>query len=447
MNVSSSASSEESSRLTPVWVLLAALGSALVAAGLTYVFMQPPAGGGPGGPGGGGGGPGGGGPPPATVRLGEADLRQVQRKTSIVGQFEPVQRSTIAAEAEGRVLRVPVEEGDRIDRGETVIAEIDEVFTALELEAAEADVEAAEATLSQSESDLAELEELAERNSATEREVADQRARVKADRAMLRRAVAVRDRAAERVKRLKVVAPFDGVVIAKLTEVGQWLEPGSPVVEAISRGEVDAVIDVSERYVNALSVGQEMEVVVDALDERFTGTLVSINPRGAEAARTFPIEVRLDDQNGLLKPGMSMTAEVPLSEASEMLTVPRDAVRFTPQGAKVWAAVPGEGEMPMAVPLPVEVLFGVGDRFAVEPGQAAMGRPLSAGSRVVIEGAERLFPTQPLQEMVPSEQMMREAAGGEKPTPRKPDAQEPRREDPATEAQRPQDANDQNSEG
>ena len=359
-------------------------------------------------------------------------MRRVQRKTSIVGQFEPVQRSVIASEAEGRVLRVTVEEGDRIDRGETVIAEIDEVFTKLELEAAEADVQAAEATLSQSESDLAELEELASRNSATQREVADQRAQVKANLAALRRAAAMRDRAAEQVKRLKVMAPFDGVVIAKMTEVGQWLEPGSPGVEAISRGEADAKIDGSERYVNALSVGQEIEVVVNALNERFTGRLVAINPRGAEAARTFPIEVRLDDQNGSLKPGMTVTAEVPLNQESELLTVPRDAVRFTPQGAKVWAAVPGEGEMPMAVPLPVEVLFGVGDRFVVEPGAATMGRPLTAGSRVVIEGAERLFPTQPLQEMVPAEQMMREAADGETTRPE----ESTRQDDEITEAQR-----------
>ncbi|MFW6336337.1 MAG: efflux RND transporter periplasmic adaptor subunit, partial [Phycisphaeraceae bacterium] len=230
-------------------------------------------------------------------------------------------------------------------------------------------------------------------------------------------------------------APFDGVVIAKLTEVGQWLDPGSPVIEAISRGEVDAVIDVSERYVNALSVGQEMEVIVDALDERFTGTLISINPRGAEAARTFPIEVRLHDENGLLKPGMSMTAEVPLSEESELLTVPRDAVRFTPQGAQVWAAVSRDDEPPVAVPLPVEVLFGVGDRFAVEPGPAATGEPLSAGSRVVVEGAERLFPNRPLEEMDSAEQMMREA--GERDA--SPEA--------ATDAQRGEEDVDQHSQG
>lgn len=403
-----------SSRLTWVWILLAAIFAALVSAGVTYVLVQPAENPAQGGPGGGPGG--GGGPPPATVRFGEAETRESQRKTRVVGQFEPVQRSTIAAEAEGQVLRVAVEEGDRIDRGETVIAEIEDVFAKLELEAAEADVQAAEATLEQSESDLSELEELAARNSATEREVADQRAEVKANRAALRRARATRDSVAERVKRLKVIAPFDGVVIAKLTEVGQWLEPGSPVVEAISRGEIDAVIDISERYVNALSVGQEIEVIVDALGERMTGELVAINPRGAEAARTFPIEIRLDDREGLLKPGMSVTAEVPLGERSEILTVPRDAVRFTPQGAQVWAAMPGDGELPLAVPMPVEVLFGVGDRFAVEPGPSAMGPPLSAGSRVVIEGVERLFPSRPLEEMVPAEVMMREArARGEHP--------------------------------
>lgn len=395
------------SSIRPLTLVIVALLAAAAGGGVAYWLAAPSGGGGAqaaaGGPGESqAGGPGGdqGGPPPALVRLASAEARPVQRRTRIVGQLEPVQRATVAAEVEGRVIAMPVEAGDAVTGGETVLAEIDEVFVKLDLAAAEADVLAAEATLEQSESDLAELEELQRRNSATQKEVTDQRAEVKANRARLDAAIADRDRAREAVDRLRVIAPFDGVVIEKMTEVGQWLDPGSAVAEVISRGEIDARVDVPEQYVNAVGVGMSVVVIVEPLGERVTGEVVSVNPRGAAAARTFPVEIRLSDRDGALKPGMSVTAEIPLSEQQEMLTVPRDAVQFSEQqGATVWAAVAMGQPMPQAVPLPVEVLFGAGDAFVVEPRPAAMGPPLSAGQRVVIEGAERLFPTQPLREM------------------------------------------------
>jgi len=57
-------------------------------------------------------------------------------------------------------------------------------------------------------------------------------------------------------------------------------------------------------------------------------------------------------------------------------------------GDKVWLNLNGQ-----ALPLTVQVLFGVGDRYAIQP---VGGPPAAPGMQVVIEGAERLFPTQPL---------------------------------------------------
>lgn len=409
-----SASSKPQAAASPVAAaVVAAIVAAILAAAITYLAVTAlaspgpdaaasPAGGG-GGPGGGAGGPGQGGPPPALVRLGEATLKQVQQRTRIVGQLTPVQEAIVAAEVEGRVTAMPIDVGDRVVAGETVLAEVDEVFTQLELDAAEAEVLAAEATLAQAESDLEELESLARRNSATEKEVNDQRAQVKADRARLQASIAVRDRFRERVQRLKVVAPFDGVVTEKLTEVGQWLAPGASVARVVSRGRIDAEVDIPERFINAVEPGMAIAVLIEPLgNRRVEGEVVSINPRGASAARTFPVEVRLSDQGGELKPGMSVIAEVPLTGEAQRLTVPRDAVQFSETGATVWAGVPmGESASatPSAVPMPVRVLFGSGPDFVIEALPSGMGPPLSAGTPVVIEGAERLFPTQPLKAM------------------------------------------------
>ncbi len=349
-----------------------------------------------------------GGMPPATVRVGAVTQVQVQDRFDVVGRLVELRRTTVAAESAGKILTVPMEEGDRVVGGETVLARIDPIWSAVALEAAEARVAAAEAQLERSEREKAYLEELQQGGAARPKEVDDARAQAKADRAALGAALAERNEARQRAGRVDVLAPFDGHVVRKLVEVGQWVEPGGAVAEVVSAGEVDAVVGVPERLINQVRVGGRVEVTVEPLDRRFGGEVVAVVPSAATAARTFPVKIRLSDEGGLLKPGMSVLAHLPAGESSLQLTMPRDAVLFQGGRATVWAAVEpspaaeagaaatgeegagGAGPaMPVAASLPVEVLFGVGDRYAVRGA-------LEPGMRVVIEGGEMLMPQQPL---------------------------------------------------
>ena len=129
--------------------------------------------------------------------------------------------------------------------------------------------------------------------------------------------------------------------------------------------------------------------------------LVAVNPSGSSAARTFPVKVRLNDPDGKLKPGMSVTARVPMGQRVDVLTVPSDAVHQSAAGAVIWVEVNGA-----AMPVAVKVLFSEGDRYAVKPIQTdggPGGAGLSPQTRVVIEGAERLFPGRPLKLIEPGD--------------------------------------------
>lgn len=368
----------------------------LVGIGGTLAVTQLLGGSGPEGPGAGGGegegGPGGGGgAPPALVRIGEIKTQKLMERAEVVGRLEPVRTAIVAGEVSGRVLEVPTDEGDAVEANTTVLARIDDVWARLDLDAAKAEVASAEATLDQSRRDLAQLEQLLGAKSAKPKEVQDARAKVKSDQAELDRLIAERDRKAELVERITIVAPFDGVVVDKLTERGQWIAPGSAVAKLISRGEIDAVMDVPERLILQLAVGDQVPVIVEAIGLELTGKVVAINPLGLNSARTFPVKVRLDDRNGSLKPGMSVLARMPVGGEKTYTTVPRDAVQFAPSGAQVWTMSPAEGEgLPQAVPVGVKVLFGQGGRFAIKP--VGSGPPLADGASVVTEGAESLFP-------------------------------------------------------
>ena len=333
--------------------------------------------------------------PPAMVRFDKVQRQQLQQRFELIGRLQEVQKTIVAAEVAGKIVDVPVDEGSDVTGGASELARIDDVWAKLDLAVEQADVEAALANLDQAQRDLKQLEQLLRAQSAKPKEVEDARSEVKTYAAELERAIARRDRALQKVERLKVVAPFDGIVTRKLVENGQWVQQGSGVVEMISRGRIDAAIDVPERYINQVTMDKTVEVVVEPLQMILTGRIVAINPFGRNAARTFPVKVRLDDQNGLLKPGMSVLARVPMDKQQSQLTVPRDAVLYSTNGSVVWVAVP-QGAGLIGLPMPVKVLFGENDRYAVLPLPSAQGIQIQDGMDVVIEGAERLFPTQPL---------------------------------------------------
>ncbi len=340
------------------------------------------------------------GPPPASVRMDEVTVQTLRQRTAVTGRLRELQMATVAAEVEGKVLQVPVVEGDPVVGGETVLARIDGVWAEQNLKRAEAQVAAAQAMLDQSAIELGYLEQLLEAKSAKPREVEDMRAQVASDKANLSAAVAERDRVQREVERLVVLAPFDGTVTRKSTEVGQWVAPGDAIVDVISSGAIDAVADVPEHLIDYISLGDEAEVSIDPLRTVVRGEVIAINPDGSNSARTFPVKVRLDDQAGRLKSGMSVTIWLPIGEEAEWLTVPNDAVMYGNDGQTVWVGLPGEGgPMPTAMSLPVKPLFGEKDRVVIEPiGPAAAGM-LAEGTSVVIEGAEVLFPGQPLMDV------------------------------------------------
>ncbi len=346
-----------------------------------------------------------GGPPPAMVRVGAVEQRTLQARSDVVGQLREVRRVVVAAERPGRIVEIPVEEGDVLIGKQTVLAQIDDVWARLDQTAAQAQLKQTQATvavaqaqLDQATRDRKYLDGLLKAGSAKPKEVNDAHTTQQAQQARLERAQADvlaaqadLDRIEQYLNRLTVRAPFDSIVVRKIVEVGQWVDQGDQVVEVISRGKIDAAIDVPEHLINHIKPGDEVELLIEPLSLDVVGRVAAINPLGSAAARTFPVKIRLNDLDGRLKPGMSVLARVPMDQRVEVLTVPRDAVHRSDTGTVVWGDVDG-----VAVPIKVKVLFGHGDRYAVRVIRGGEGPSLTDAMRVVVEGAERLFPGRPL---------------------------------------------------
>jgi len=398
-----------------VWIVIA-VGALVVGLGLGAGLMYTLAPSGPpqgaGGPPG-GGPPGDGGPPPASVVVEPAIEMPLRQRFAVVGRLREVRRARLAAAVEGKLIEMPADAGDAVVAGQTVVARIEDTWAKLAVRQLEAEVAAARAELDQAQRDLDYLSSLASSSAANPKEVADARAEVARESARLAAAEAARDLAKEQLTRVEVRAPFTGTVVAKHAELGEWMQEGDPLVGIVSSGEIDAVVDVPEQFINQVELGSAVELLLDAKTGRRSGAVVAINPDGDNAARTYAVKMRLDDEGGRLKAGMSVTALIPLEAQTPRITVPRDAVQYAAGVASVWvaaapapnptAAGPGNGgpapngpPMPVATSVPVTVLFGHGGRFAVEP--APSREPvLVDGADVVVQGAEMIFfPGQPL---------------------------------------------------
>lgn len=336
---------------------------------------------------------------PANVRLDAAIEQVVAQQRDATGQVVSLRRSALATQEAGLVVRLDLEPGDAVKEGQ-VIASLDAARAKLEVdrwtarvEADRALIEQRRAELARAERDLDRIEQLARRASAGESELDSARTEVESRRAQaaaaeadLRVSESELALAKRRLTDMEIRAPFDGRVVAKHTEAGQWVSQGSSIVTIVSLDQLEARADIPERSVGALQAGSgTIEVFVPALGRRLQGRLIEIVPEADSLSRLFPIRVSLRDPEGMLRPGMSLTAVVPTGEQGPALTISEDAILRNAAGEYVFFDAGGVAQV-----APITRLFVAGGRIAVR------SPALRPGSLLVVEGNERMFPGQPL---------------------------------------------------
>jgi RND family efflux transporter MFP subunit len=345
------------------------------------------------------------GPPPATVVVAPVSLEAIQEHRRVTGSLRAVERADVAAQESGAVVEVKVDVGDSVEKGDLLVklddrrvkATLAEAKSMATAAAGVVDERAAEA--SRAETDLAMKKDLFSQRAVSEREFLD--AQREASVAVARQKSAVDEAKAReaaldllrvRLEDLQVVAPFSGQVVTRHVDPGEWLAAGEAVVTLISSGTVEAWINVPERFMGAISSGDEkFEVVADGTGIRSGVKSIRQVSDIDPGTRLFPVVAEVDDLDGKLVPGQSIHAELAVGAPRELLAVPVDAVIETFNGASVFLAAPDpDGGLPVATKVAVVVAFREDGKVFLESGE------LKPGDLVVVEGNERLFPGTPL---------------------------------------------------
>jgi RND family efflux transporter MFP subunit len=323
-------------------------------------------------------------PPAAPVVVDKVQEETLQKPVTLVGAVEPDKRSIIASEIEGLVESLPGTEGTFVNKGD-VIAKFNSRSLEIDLNEAKANKREAQARYQLARKNLDRFQELEQKGVASTQQLQDADSEKSALNARIAQFQAQVDGLDYDIEQSNITAPFSGFVTEEYTEVGQWVQKGGPVVELIDISIAEIGIDMPERYINKVKKGLGVIVSFDSLpDVSIEGEITSLVPQADLEARTFPIKIKLDNKDGIIKSGMVARVSFPIGNPATVKLVPKDAI--VTQNNANFIYIVNEGA---AQPLPITIGMAFEDKIQV------IG-PVETGQLVVVRGNERLLPNQPV---------------------------------------------------
>ena len=319
--------------------------------------------------------------PAAKVVVSDVKTGMVVQEFEFIGTVYYVEVSEVASEVNGKVEDVRFEEGQRVEKG-NILVRLRSDLLEKQLIANRSSHEQVLIERERAILDLKRIENLIKGGSVSEQLYDEHRFRVMG---LEKRAASLQanvERIEVELKNKRIRAPFDGVVIERAVDRGEWLSPGSKVATVGRDDMVDVVVDIPERMLRYVKEG--MSLSVKAGGGVVKGKVFAIVPRGDVATRTFPLKIRIKNSASLIE-GMEARVALPIAEKKESLVVPRDAIITMFGRTVVFAVVDSKAKM-----IPVKVIGYESEMAGVNAGG------LEEGMKVVVKGNERLRDGQPV---------------------------------------------------
>ncbi len=319
------------------------------------------------------------GPPPANVQVASATVMKLAPHSQAPGSIVSVNDSLIAAATGGPVVWV-ADVGSIVAEGD-VIARIDPVDATLLRDESRADI----SRLSSRADYLARLVErfegLGEDGGESEASLDQMRAdRDEAAQNLARARVALR-RAETALERTQVRAPFAGRIAQRQIEIGEYAQPGSPIVRLVNLEALEVTARAPDTLLANVHAGDSIAVANGA--ETLNAEVRAIVPVGDTVSRTLELRLVLPSTDWHI--GSAVQVSLPRSTPKPVVTVHRDALILRAERVSVFK-IDAENTARR-----VDVELGAADGDLIE----VIG-DIKAGDRVVVRGGERLRDGQPV---------------------------------------------------
>jgi len=309
--------------------------------------------------------------PPMPVETLEVKVATAEQKITAVGSLQSNESVILSSEISGRVTQISFSEGAAVKAGKLLIQLDDAVL--------KAQLEQAQANLSLHEADYLRTEALLKDHAISQQERDTAYARWVLDKASVNLAEA-------QWGKTRILAPFSGTLGLRMISPGDYIEPGKPLVNLEDTQSLKVEFSIPEKYAPSIAKGQSFVLHSAGFAKRdFTGEIYAINPMVNAASRSLVVRGRLDNQEGLLRPGQFANLQLIIAARENALFIPEQAVIPQPQSSLVYRVVDGKAQM-----VPVQL----GQRIK---GWVEVTSGLVKGDFVVTGGHQKIGPGSPVQ--------------------------------------------------
>jgi len=254
-------------------------------------------------------------------------------------------KAVVSAKIQGRLAELDVDEGSQVAEGQ-VIARLDNSDYQAQIEVARAQVQGSDADLAEQQRQLRIAQSLADAGVLPRDQLEAALSRVRRAEASLAQSKANLSLSEANFQNTFIRAPFTGVVVTKMAEIGESVAPIPPgvnlstssgaIVALVDMTTLETEVDVSESNVAKLQRGQPAQVSVEAFPDRvYRAVLREVMPSADRTKATITVKVTILDKGKNLRPEMSAKVTFleragegtgPPGESKPVISVPKDAV-------------------------------------------------------------------------------------------------------------------------
>jgi RND family efflux transporter MFP subunit len=303
------------------------------------------------------------------------------------GQTTAFTDTPIYARANGYLKKWYVDIGAQVKKGE-LLAEIETPELDQQLRQARADLVTAEANAKLAAITATRTEDLLRSNSVSTQERDNAAGALAADKAIVTSRQADVARLEELQSYEKIYAPFDGVITARHTDIGDLISAGagtrnSELFHMQATGILRIYVAVPEVYAPQIHVGAKPSITLDEYPgQSFQGTLVRTDKAINQLSRTLLVEVDIDNADGKILPGAYTFVHFALPSHPGSVTIPSNTLLFRREGLRVGVVRDGKVDL-----LPIKIGRDYGDRVEVVSGLKSTDQIIINPSDSLVSGA------------------------------------------------------------
>ncbi|PJA26181.1 MAG: hypothetical protein CO189_12275 [candidate division Zixibacteria bacterium CG_4_9_14_3_um_filter_46_8] len=277
------------------------------------------------------------------VKVEEAKTSDITAMVTATGRVEAKKEVKISADVMGRIIELPIIEGQSVKPGDLLV-QIDPAAYEADVQRSAAALKSSEALLERAELAYGRNKELFERNLLSKEAFDLSRSDYNSALAMAAQAKASLDQSKNQLSKTTIRSPIEGVITSLNSEkgenvvIGTMNNPGTVIMVVSDLSAIEVKADVDETDIALVSVGQEVSISLDAFpDTTFKGKVTEIGNSAIisgvssqDQVVNFLVTILIEDPLGNIRPGMSATVDIATSKRNNVIGVPIQAIVMRP---------------------------------------------------------------------------------------------------------------------